>query len=208
LIIYPKGYSSKTINTFSFLVYPESAPNDWLSILEDLQIPCAVSPLHDKDVDENGEFKKPHYHVLVHFQGGKSESFCQGIIDDVNGENGNHQGIVARSLDSSVRYLAHVGFKTKHQYNPSGIVSFGGFSVGRFFESQDDVDTGNLKSVLSFIRENNMFMFCDLIDYMSEHNQNWLLAMRNTWFSNIVREYQKSLCYKFERYSKVNTSNV
>lgn len=207
MIIYPKGYSKRTINTFSFLVYPESARPDWLQVLEDLHIPCAVSPLHDSDVDENGEFKKPHYHVLVHFQGGKSEQFCQGIIDDVNGENGCSTGEVARSLDASVRYLAHVGFNSKHQYDPSGILSFGGFSVGRFFESSDDIDASTLKSVLSFIRENRMFFFSDLIDYMCENNNSWLLAMRNTWFASIVKEYQKSICYKYERFSKVNTQN-
>lgn len=201
MILYPKGYSSKTINTFSFLVYPESAPENWLATLEDLQVPCAVSPLHDQDKNEDGTIKKPHYHVLVHFQGGKSESFCQGIIDDVNGSQGNSQGLVSRSLDASVRYLAHVGFRNKFQYDYNRIITFGGFDVNRYFVSSDSAESSTLKSVLLFIRDNHIFNFSDLIDYMIKYNENWLLSMRNTWFQSIVREYQRSLCYKFERLS-------
>ena len=34
---------------FTFLLYPESIPEDWKSKLELIGVPIAVSPLHDKD---------------------------------------------------------------------------------------------------------------------------------------------------------------
>lgn len=34
---------------FSFLLYPDSIPNDWKEKLESLGISMAVSPLHDMD---------------------------------------------------------------------------------------------------------------------------------------------------------------
>lgn len=37
---------------FAWLIYPESAPKDWKERLEKLDIPMAISPLHDKDVRE------------------------------------------------------------------------------------------------------------------------------------------------------------
>lgn len=49
---------------FATVVYPESAPADWLDIINDLHIPCFVSPLHDQDLDAKGKPKKPHYHVV------------------------------------------------------------------------------------------------------------------------------------------------
>lgn len=62
---------------FSFLLYPDSIPNDWKEKLESLGISMAVSPLHDMDekkdkekwtiddVVRNGKhYKKPHYHVI------------------------------------------------------------------------------------------------------------------------------------------------
>ncbi|MDU2191324.1 MAG: Rep family protein, partial [Klebsiella pneumoniae] len=35
---------------FTTIVYPESAPENWLEILQQLFVPALVSPLHDKDV--------------------------------------------------------------------------------------------------------------------------------------------------------------
>ncbi|MBU7131387.1 replication protein, partial [Staphylococcus aureus] len=34
---------------FTFLLYPESIPEDWKMQLELIGIPMAISPLHDKD---------------------------------------------------------------------------------------------------------------------------------------------------------------
>ena len=47
---------------WAFVVYPESAPEDWIEQLQKTGLQCAVSPLHDKDTDPTGEPKKAHYH--------------------------------------------------------------------------------------------------------------------------------------------------
>ena len=39
---------------FTFLLYPESIPNDWEMKLELLGLPIAISPLHDRDETEIG----------------------------------------------------------------------------------------------------------------------------------------------------------
>lgn len=57
---------------WAFLVYPESAPGNWLDLLDDLKVPAYVSPIHDLDVDGDGVIKKAHYHVLVAFAGKKT----------------------------------------------------------------------------------------------------------------------------------------
>ena len=38
---------------FTFLIYPESAPEGWVSKLEAIGLPMAISPLHDQDKKEN-----------------------------------------------------------------------------------------------------------------------------------------------------------
>ena len=38
-------------NKWAFLFYRESAPENYLEILEDLHIPFILSPWHDKDVN-------------------------------------------------------------------------------------------------------------------------------------------------------------
>ena len=54
---------------WTFLVYPESAPADWVSKLQATGLPVAISPLHDKDINPDGELKKAHYHVIVCYSG-------------------------------------------------------------------------------------------------------------------------------------------
>nr|WP_217265565.1 Rep family protein [Helicobacter pylori] len=50
--------------SYAIIIYPDSANSKWLEILERTCIPCAISPLHDKDLENDGTPKKPHYHVL------------------------------------------------------------------------------------------------------------------------------------------------
>ena len=45
---------------FATIVYPESAPENWKSILENEIVPALISPLHDKDINADGEKKKAH----------------------------------------------------------------------------------------------------------------------------------------------------
>ena len=47
----------KRSNKWAFLIYQESAPKNYLDILEEMHIPFILSPWHDKDVNkETGEF--------------------------------------------------------------------------------------------------------------------------------------------------------
>ena len=49
----------KRSNKWAFLLYQESAPKNYLDILEEMHIPFVLSPWHDKDINkETGEFKK------------------------------------------------------------------------------------------------------------------------------------------------------
>ena len=62
------------VRNFATVVYPESAPENWQEILAEQFIPAFISPLHDKDINPTGEPKKPHYHVMIMYEGKKSES--------------------------------------------------------------------------------------------------------------------------------------
>ena len=41
-----------------FIVYPESAPSNWRDTLNKTHLRWIESPLHDKDVNADGEVKK------------------------------------------------------------------------------------------------------------------------------------------------------
>lgn len=55
----------------TFLFWQEHDENILYDFLSSLKVPCCVSPLHDKDINELNadtgevEYKKPHYHVII-----------------------------------------------------------------------------------------------------------------------------------------------
>ena len=56
----------KRSNKWAFLIYQESAPKNYLDVLEEMHIPFVLSPWHDKDVNkETGGFKKAHKHGVL-----------------------------------------------------------------------------------------------------------------------------------------------
>lgn len=198
MIQYPRGYSKKTINAFTFLIYPDSCKDDWLSILEDLQIQAYVSPLHDQDKTKDGTPKKPHYHILIVFSGGKSETFCQGIIDDLGGANS--VGVVVRSIEASVRYLVHAGSIDKYRYNADDIICFGGAPLKKYFVDVDLEDTSTVTQVISYIKENKRLAFHEFFDYALAYKPSWVRACRSSWFLSIVKEYLKSYNSRFDSF--------
>lgn len=102
--------------------YMDSCPADWPNIVADWHVPCLVSPLHDSDVDQNGELKKPHYHILFVFEGNKT--FDQ-MVDMVSQLGVNYVEKVASRMGYE-RYLCHLDNPDKYQYDISEVKCFGG----------------------------------------------------------------------------------
>lgn len=109
-------------NTWTFEVYPESAVDNWEMVLTDtFQVLFATSPLHDKDVNEDGEKKKLHWHVIVQFDSMKS--FKQ--IDEI--ARAMHAPVpqVVDSPIGLIQYFVHKNNPEKYQYSRSDIRVFG-----------------------------------------------------------------------------------
>lgn len=107
---------------WGIIIYPDSMPDNWQEILEDLKVPVFVSPLHDRDVNPTGEPKKPHYHVVIHFDGMKSLTQVKEISNKLNAPNPEKQD----SWRGSVRYLCHLDTPSKARYNDDDVISLGG----------------------------------------------------------------------------------
>ena len=68
--------------------------------------------LHDKDCDENGNIKKPHYHVVIRFTNQKWNS---SVAKELNiAENYLEE---PRNFDNALMYLIHFNDEDKYQYN-------------------------------------------------------------------------------------------
>src|SRR5699024_12417441 len=78
-----KNKNQRTRN-WSIIVYPESAPENRIDILQKEYVKMVVSPLHVKYVNPDDTHKKAHYHVLFMFDGVKSYNQVISIADSVN----------------------------------------------------------------------------------------------------------------------------
>lgn len=116
--------------TWAFIVYPESLPDNWISILRETHILGAISPLHDKDINDDGKFKKPHYHILLKYPSKKSiqqvYSLCLKLGSHVPPDT-------VDSFDGYLRYLTHVDDPDKAQYNKEDITPLAGLDINSYF---------------------------------------------------------------------------
>ena len=69
---------------WAFVLYPESAPADWREQLQKTGLQCAISPLHDKDMNPDNTPKKPHYHVILTYSGPTSYNVVKALTDGFN----------------------------------------------------------------------------------------------------------------------------
>lgn len=180
---------------WAFVLYPESAPADWLEHLQKTGLPCAISPLHDKDVNATGEPKKPHYHVMVFYQGPTSYSVVKRLTDSLN------QPIpqVVEQVRGYYRYLTHMDNPEKAQYPASEIRTLNGFDIGDFVEMTKSEVTKTLRALMEYIQDNDLMEYADLMDMTMCEGvpPEWFdVAASHTLF---FTGYLKSRRYRVER---------
>ena len=158
---------------FAFIVYPDSAPGDWERYLSDLHVPAFVA-YHDQDILPTGEPKKPHYHVLVTFEGVKSISQVDLLFGFIAA---NGCIFVVHSLRGYARYLCHMDSPDKHQYLPESVVSFGGACYRTMVELPEDIQT-LLTQILEFCVNNEITSFGQVSLYACAHRPDWFYGLQ------------------------------
>lgn len=110
---------------WTFIVYPESVPDNWKDILQKTGLQFAISPLHDKDLNPTGEYKKAHYHVIMIFKGPASYKVAESITKEVNGTIPQS----AKSPIGLIRYMTHKDNPEKAQYDERDITTINGLDI-------------------------------------------------------------------------------
>lgn len=175
---------SRTRNWASVL-YPESAVDGWREALQECCVKAFVSPLHDKDINADGSPKKPHYHVVLAFNGVKSQEQAQAIFDKLGAVN----CIPLNDLVAYCRYLVHMDNPEKHQYEPSEIQCFGGADWSEMVKTAADRYKA-LNDICEFVVSQDIRSYSNLIDILRVDKYEWFkIACDNTVF---LKEYLKS----------------
>lgn len=175
---------------FSFILYPESIPEDWEIQLEKLGIPMAVSPLHDQDVtDRKFEemsteeqaiiksggtvYKKPHYHVLYIARNPVTVESVRKKIKRVLGNKSLSHIEIVDSVENVFLYLTHESSdaikKNKHKYDRKNIVFINDFDIDRYV-TLDESQKRELKNLLlKLVQEKHLVNVIDLMAFLNIH---------------------------------------
>ena len=167
---------------FTFLLYPESIPEDWETRLELLGVPMAVSPLHDKDLSgvEGQKYKKAHYHVIyVAKNPVTAESVRLKIKRSLGNKSVAKVQIVVHSMENMYLYLTHESkdaiAKNKHKYDKKDIKLINNFDMDRYttldVEDKDDL----LNEVCDMIDEHGLANIRELRRFVRVHGAEYNL---------------------------------
>lgn len=176
------------VRNFAFVMYPESAPEKWISILEDLAVPTLISPLHDLDIiPETGEQKKPHWHICISFSGKKS---YKQVLDLLSPLGVKHVDQV-NDLRGYARYMCHLDFfdrPDKRLYSPSKVIQLNGADYDDLIHSVSDVKA-YCKSMMAYIWDHDIVDFADFCRYCALEEPEWydvLLNSKTFFFKSLL----------------------
>ena len=153
--------------TWTSVVYPESAPENWREILDGYHVPWVESPLHDKDVNPDGEVKKAHWHIILFFDGKKSFEQVKEITDALNApipqKTANPKGLV--------RYLIHMDNPEKYQYKREEIVCHCGAEIDEYFALSSSSRRVVFGEMVDFIMDSEIDNYADFLLYCRKHSE-------------------------------------
>lgn len=190
---------------WAFVVYPESAPSNWIDLLQQTGLQCAISPLHDKDLNADDTVKKSHWHVVAVYSGPTSFNVVNVLCQSLNAP-------IPQALESVrgyYRYLTHKDNPEKAQYNENEVTSLNGFNIADFVELTKSEVNSIIRRLQLLIKSENIIEYSDFMDYLlegemySEHE----VASSHTYFFD---RYITSLRNKLKGRSLVdeNTGEV
>ena len=168
---------------WAMVLYPESAPDNWRDKLRDTGIQCAISPLHDKDLNADNTPKKAHYHIILCYEGPTTYNNVLKLTESLN------QPIPQplEQLRGYYRYLVHKDNPEKYQYDEYKITTINGFDISNYLDLTNSQVVAILREIIQFIEDNDITEYSTLIRTFQQsdfYSQFFEIAMNKTIFLN------------------------
>lgn len=167
---------------FTFLLYPESIPENWKMQLELIGVPMAISPLHDKDKSniKGQEYKKAHYHVIyVAANPVTAHSVRMKIQRTLGKESVAKVQVIKQSMENMYLYLTHESkdaiAKNKYKYNKKDIKLLNNFDIDRYVVLDVEDKDEMLNDVCDMIDDHSLANIRELRRFVKEHGSDYNL---------------------------------
>ena len=175
-----------------------------IKALAEEHLTFAVSPIHDRDVDEDGSLKKSHYHLLLAYSSATTlNNICGWFNACGMPESDLHSVRVCASGVGYYRYLTHKDNPEKAQYDDNDIRVFNDSDelFKRFSKtSSDKID--DLVRIFQIVDELDTISFHCLLQYLMLNERDlFKMITSSSALAICVKEYQRSLEYDLKKES-------
>lgn len=183
-----KKNSPSRTRIYGCVVYADSAPSDWKEQISKEFVPCFISPYHDKDINPDGTQKKPHWHVMILYDGVKTKEQFEEFRDRFGGVGTE----IIASKRGYARYLCHLDNPEKYRYNIDDVIEISGADYKDTI-SRDSDKYKTIKQMIAYIRNNHIVSYCQFMDYCIEYEPEWYTCLvdRGTYVVNQYIESQR-----------------
>ena len=176
------------------MVYPESAPDDWIIKLQEQCVPALISPLHDKDINADGTRKKEHYHVMILFEGVKTCEQAKEVFSVIGGV-----GIEPlKCTRAYARYLCHLDNPEKAKYDMANVISCSGADYMAMISLAMDKYSA-IGEMIEFCIQNDIVSYARLLLFAKENRQDWFRVLCDNGTLTMV-QFLKSHYWEITKY--------
>ena len=166
---------------WTMVLYEDSCAKDWEDYLISTGVPFSYA-YHDKDITEIGESKKPHYHLLLCFDGPITLTNVTNYAKRIGAANDVVQPV--GSVRGIVRYFCHKDNPDKYQYTEDVVQCRNGFDPSDYFNLTVTQQKVIKRKLIEYIQDNDIEEYATLIDTLmiDELDDMFDIATQNTFF--------------------------
>lgn len=143
---------------FFILLYPDDSNFEKYKEVIEKNANIRAFALHDKDINDEGKLKKPHFHYVVYFENALSIDGCFRKFENIIPFNYIE---MCSHIKRGVRYLVHKDHPEKFQY-PNEIIT-STFDISRYLRDGSEenkeigelierIASGEINSIYSYLR--------------------------------------------------------
>lgn len=171
---------------YQCVIYEDSAPKDWISIIRSWGENALISPYHDKDKRDDGSDKKPHYHVQIFGSTSHTYKWAMDFFDQIHGvyddpdqedkvefHNKNFwDNNIIHNKTKAIRYLTHKDDADKAQYNDSDVIVIGCMDYQALCMMEGDKYKA-LSEMEMWCEDNQVYSYRLLSNYARQNKFGW-----------------------------------
>lgn len=189
---------------FTFLLYPDSLPEDWEMKLENLGVPIAISPLHDKDKtkskDKSRPYKKAHYHAIYVANNPVTADSVRKKLQRALTSDSVKKVQIVDNIENMYLYLTHESkdaiAKKKHKYDKKDIKHLNLFDIDRYISLSVEDKEYILDQIIDLIRHFKIPNVLDLEAFIIKEGDGYGLQIKDV--RTVMKAYNSMLRSYFD----------